>query len=304
MKYEMTVIAAIALVAATTTRAETVEPLAPADLVATGLDLGLRMTVPVMVNGLGPFQFVIDTGADRTVISTELAERLSLPASGSAKLHAMGGTRSVDIVTIDTLSVSTNTARNVRAAALPARNLGADGLLGIDSLQGQRVIMDFTAQTMKVVPSRKNEPPPPEDSEMIIVTAKTRLGQLVMVDADANGQKVWVVVDTGAENSVGNARLRRLMVRRNAKLVIKPISLLDVLGRTTSADYIVVDKMRVGNIAMANSGIAFAEVHPFKIFNLINKPAMLLGMEGLRSFRRVSVDFSNREIKFLLPREE
>ncbi|MEK6638844.1 MAG: pepsin/retropepsin-like aspartic protease family protein [Pseudomonadota bacterium] len=213
----------------------------------------------------------------------------------------MGGERDVRIVTIDSVQVSSNTARDVRAAALPARNLGGDGLLGIDSLKGQRIIMDFKAMTMVVVPSSKNDASPLEDQGMIVVTAKTRLGQLVMVDADANGQKVWVVVDTGAENSVGNSRLKRLMIKRNSKLPVKTVEMSDVLGKRTPADYIVVDNMRVGNIAMKNSPIAFADAHPFKLFDLTGKPAMLLGMEGLRSFQRVSVDFSSRKIKFLLP---
>jgi predicted aspartyl protease len=280
-------------------------PIVPVgDIIATEEDDALRMTVPVMVNGQGPFQFVIDTGADRTVISTELAERLGLKDAGKARLHAMGGERDVRIVAIDSVQVSTNTVRDVRAAALPARNLGADGLLGIDSLKGQRIIMDFKAQTMTVVPSSKNDPTPVEDQGMIVVTAKTRLGQLVMVDADANGQKVWVVVDTGAQNSVGNSKLRRLMIKRNSKLPIKPVEMSDVLGKRTLADYIVVDRMRVGDIAMKNSPIAFADVHPFKLFDLTTKPAMLLGMEGLRSFERVSVDFTSRKIKFLLPQAE
>ena len=56
-------------------------PTPAADEVATGLDRSLRMTVPVMINGQGPFDFVVDTGADRTVISEELAKQLSLDRS-------------------------------------------------------------------------------------------------------------------------------------------------------------------------------------------------------------------------------
>jgi predicted aspartyl protease len=164
--------------------------------------------------------------------------------------------------------------------------------------------MDFKAQTMTVVPSSKNDAKSADDEGMIVVTAKTRLGQLVMVDAAANGQKVWVVVDTGAENSVGNSRLKQLMIKRNSKLPVKTVEMSDVLGKRTPAEYIIVDKMRVGDIAMTNSPIAFADAHPFKLFDLTTKPAMLLGMEGLRSFDRVSVDFTSRKIKFLLPKAD
>ncbi len=271
--------------------------------VATDTDIADRMTVPVMINGKGPFKFVIDTGADRTVISTDLAERLGLPAAGRAKLHAMGGSAQVDMVRLDSVQVSTNTARNVRAAALLRRHIGADGLLGIDSLKGQRIVMDFKAQTMRVEPSSAPEEAIPPDGDVIVVTARTRLGQLVMVDADAEGQKLWVVVDTGAQNSVGNNRLRKLLLGRNRRTEIKTVNMIDVIGQRTEADYTMVGKLRIGGIALGNAAIAFAEAHPFKLFDLADKPSMLLGMESLRAFRRVSVDFTTRKVKFLMPEE-
>jgi len=76
-----------------------------------------------------------------------------------------------------------------------------------------------------------------------------------------------------------------------------------VLGRNTPADYMVVTRLRIGGISMGNAAIAFAEAHPFKLFGLSRKPSMLLGVESLRSFRRVSVDFATRKVKFLLPEE-
>ena len=274
-----------------------------ADEVATGLDRSLRMTVPVMINGQGPFDFVVDTGADRTVISEELAKQLNLPQSGTATLHAMGGSAKVKLVSIKTVQVSTNIAKRVEAAALPRRNVGADGLLGIDSLKNQRIVMNFQTNTMRVEPASTPEEAVPEDSDLIIVTAKTRLGQLVMVDADANGQKIWVVVDTGAQNSIANTRLRALLVKRVPETEIRSINMLDVLGRTTPAEYTVVSKLRIGGVSMGNAAIAFADAHPFRLFGLTRKPSMLLGVESLRSFRRVSVDFATRKVKFLLPEE-
>lgn len=276
---------------------------ATAEEIGTGLDRALRMTVPVMVNGQGPFEFVVDTGADRTVISDELARKLNLPKTGTAKLHAMGGTATVNLVKINTVQVSTNIAKRIRAAALPKRNIGADGLLGIDSLKDQRIVMDFQSNTMRIEPASTPEEAIPLDSDLIVVTARTRLGQLVMVDADANGQKIWVVVDTGAQNSIANTKLRTLLVKRVPDTEIKPINMVDVLGRNTPAEYTVVTKLRIGGISMGNAAIAFADAHPFKLFGLSRKPSMLLGVESLRSFRRVSVDFATRKVKFLLPED-
>lgn len=298
------VLAGTAALAAAPARAEDPQSatVAATQVVPALPDRVARMTVPVLINGQGPFQFVIDTGSDRTVISSELAERLGLPEGRKVRVHALGGVGSAKTVKIDTVQVSTNIAHKVEAAALPARNLGGDGLLGIDSLKNQRIVIDFERFTMRVEPSVAPEAALPESQEkdLIIVTARTRLGQLVMVDADANGEKVWVVVDTGAQNTIANSKLRAKLTRQRGT-EIKPIEMVDVIGKTTAADYMIVGKLRIGGIQMGNAAIAFADVHPFRIFGLSNKPSMLLGIESLKAFRRVSVDFATRKVKFLMP---
>ncbi|MFM1982274.1 MAG: hypothetical protein RJB22_993 [Pseudomonadota bacterium] len=276
-------------------------PAPAADTLVTGTDGASRLTVPVFVNGQGPFAFVIDTGADRTVVSRELADRLGLRKTRTIRLHAMGGSGRADVVKLAQLRVSNRTMTHVEAASLPRQYVGADGLLGIDSLKGQRIVMDFKAGTMTLEPSASPEQPVGAGADMIVVTARTRQGQLVMVDADANGQKVWVVVDTGAQNSIGNSRLRRLMLARQPQTRITPIEMVDVLGQRTQADYTIVSRLRIGGVLMGNAAIAFVDAHPFKLFDLHKKPSMLLGMESLRGFERVSVDFASKKIKFLLP---
>ena len=107
----------------------------------------IRPDIPVILTDTGylfpeTYQFI-----------DELAEKLKLPKAGTAKLHAMGGSAEVRLVTIAKVQVSTNISKWVDAAALPARYVGADGLLGIDSLKGQRIVMDFPSNTMRIEPA-------------------------------------------------------------------------------------------------------------------------------------------------------
>jgi predicted aspartyl protease len=271
-------------------------------VVAAEEDKADRMSVPVMVNDQGPFQFVIDTGADRTVLSSELAAKLKLKPVDVATLHTMNGVDEVRTVLVQKLSVSTASATNVKAPALPARHLGADGLLGIDTLRKQRVVMDFRVPSMTVYDAAKT-PEPRDEPDTIVVVARSRLGQLIMVDADINGRKIYVVVDSGAQNSVGNSALRKLVTRGSGKMRSVPIELVGVTGQSTPAEYTHLKSVRIGGFTLNNAPVAFADAHPFKKFGLANKPAMLLGMDILRLFDRVSVDFSNRKIKFVLPDE-
>ncbi len=273
------------------------------DIVQTESDKSMRMTVPVLINGKGPFNFIIDTGSDRTVVSTELAEKLDLPTSSKARVHAMSGAADVRMVKIDTVQVATNKIRHVKAPALSKVNLGADGLLGVDSLDNLRVSLDFVTGQMFVAPSSAPEAPKPTDAgDVIIVTARTRLGQLVMVDADANNERLWVVVDTGAQNSIGNFQMRRMLVRQQKMESLKPVTMIDVLGRSTTADYTLVKSLRIGGVKIGDAAVAFVDAHPFTLFGLKKRPAMMLGMESLRAFRMVTIDFSKRKITFILPR--
>jgi predicted aspartyl protease len=279
------------------------DALLPSETLATGEDSANRLTVPVMVNGQGPFRFLIDTGSDRSVISKELAEKLALPSLGKATLVSLGGVDQVNTVRIGSLSVSAKrTLKNIQAPALPARYIGADGIVGIDALKGQRIVMDFAAETMLIEPADTKAIR--DESNLpgtIVVRAKSRLGQLVLVDADANGEEVWVVVDTGGQNSVGNTPLQKLMIKRTPPGGFKSVELLSVVGDRIPAQYTVIGKMRIGGVQMGNAAVAFVDAHPFKRFGLSRRPALLLGMDGLRSFRKVSIDFANRRVKFLIP---
>ncbi len=277
---------------------------AAAETLTTGDDGANRMTVPVMVNGQGPFQFIIDTGADRSVISRELAEQLKLPfAKKMGRLVSMGGVNDVRLATIASLRVSPNRElKHVEAPALLRKNLGADGLLGLDALKDQRILIDFVGQTMTIEPGNsKAVRDEPVSRDTIVVRARSRLGQLVLVDADANGQEVWVVVDTGGQNSVANTAFRKLILTGKQASTLRTVELLSVVGDRIPADYTIIGKMRVGGVMMGNAAVAFVDAHPFKRFGLMRRPAMLLGIDTLRGFRSVSIDFANKQVRFQMP---
>src|ERR1700688_3313571 len=75
----------------------------PADL-KTIADLYRRMTAPISVNGLGPFAFVVDTGAHQSVISEELATQLGLARGPMEPLNGVAGVQ-MTATTIARLSV-------------------------------------------------------------------------------------------------------------------------------------------------------------------------------------------------------
>ena len=271
----------------------------PSTVIDAGIDRTLRMTVPVTIDGKGPYPFIVDTGADRTVLSRELADHLDLKASETATMHSMTGVGPVQTVRVTTLEVGGGRNDGFNAPALSEANLGAKGLLGLDSLQGRRVVMDFKKGTFTVSDSKatreKTEP------DTIVVTARSRYGQLILVDSDIGGIPITVIIDSGAQNSIGNLALRQMLVKRRKVRNFLPMVMTDVTGASLAAEVAVVEAIRIGGFTMTDVGVAFVDAHPFRRFGLLNKPAMLLGMDTLRAFRRVSVDFAQRKVRFLLP---
>jgi len=90
----------------------------------TALDESRRMTVPVRVNGHGPFQFVVDTGANRSVIGAEIAERLRLPAAGTTPVHGIAGVEPANLFKVARMQVGRPTPPAWSSRASPAPSWG------------------------------------------------------------------------------------------------------------------------------------------------------------------------------------
>lgn len=265
--------------------------------VALGTDRSDRMTVPVSVAGSPALPFVIDTGAERTVISRQLADRLKLAAGPVRNLITVTGSGKVNTVIVPSLELSGTKVKGIEAPALDQAHLGAHGMLGIDSLQSRRVLLDFKKGEMKVTAARHED----VDPETIVVTARNRYGQLILVKSRLLGERIQVIIDTGAETSIGNLALLERLAKRKKVPHLVPVTVTSVTGQTLQAQYAQIDRIQIGGVDMNNVPVAFTDAEPFKRFGLANKPALLLGMDALRLFDRVSVDFANKEVRFILP---
>lgn len=256
-----------------------------------------RMTVGVTIAGAGPYPFIVDTAAERSVISRELAQELRLQPGGRLNLLSMTDRREVSTVHMPDVSFLPGQTRSLQAFALRGEHVGAAGVLGIDALRGQRVVLDFEAGTLSVGPAqRRSERFGPND---IVVRAQRKYGQLVLVDVQIDGVPVDVIVDSGTQVSVGNEALRRIIGARQDN--IKKIALLSITGETLNAEYTTADRLIIGNAVVRNMPVAFANARFFTRMKLTRQPALLLGMDALQMFSRVTVDFPNRRATFVLP---
>lgn len=290
------VLAAAAPATAQDTRPGPTEPAgeAESEIVASQTDRYSRMTVPVLIEGQGPFRFMIDTGAQATVVTRALRDRLGMTSLGQATLVGMAARKQVEVVQLNGLEFAARVFDALHAPILEEQHIGADGILGLDSLQDLRVLVDFRKQTIAVDDSRALGG---NRGYEIVVRARNKLGRLIITNAEVDGVRTAVIIDTGAQGSMGNLALqRRLRSRRGTD-----VTTTDVTGATMISPVGYARVITIGQMQLNGLPIAYADAPAFAALGLSHKPAMVLGIGDLRLFDRIAIDFAERTVLFDLP---
>ncbi len=286
--------AALALGALQAPPAISTTPPAQPQLIAFRADPIHRLTVPVRINGR-THRFLVDTGAERTGISLELARSLRLRTGAPSLVTGFAGSAWVPSVALSKVEFASAPKQDLNALAFSRDAIGADGFLGLDALRGQTVIFDFVARRAVV---RRT----PLFDRMIGPTARAKVttqnGRLIFTKASAGSLKVHAMLDTGSSISVGNAALRRELQSRGQLGPAVRIRVLAVTGEIIWADYAAIDRLTIGGIELRNMPVAFAQFAPFTKLGFIDEPALLLGMNALRKFDQVSIDFDKQQVRF------
>ena len=258
-----------------------------------------RLTVAVRLSGAGPYRFLVDTGADRTAVSREIATRLNLQSGDGAELHTVAGVSTVRTARVRNFELTRVPESSVDAAVLEGVNIGADGIVGVDLLRSQRVQFDFEKKTMSIVPSKtadfRAEP------GTIVVQARRKNGRLIVTDAQANDRRVTVILDTGSQVSIGNYALRQRLLGSSLINARQTVELESVTGEKIIGDYMFIRELNFGGIGLKNLAVVFTDAHTFKQLGLDKTPALLLGMNAIRAFKKVSIDFANKKFRVVLP---
>ena len=273
------------------------------------------LTVAVLVNGRGPFNFVVDTGAERSVLCNEVAATLNLAQGETVTIEGIATAMTVATVHADAIGFGPFVRKDVLMPLLPRSTLAADGYLGLDAINGTRVTFDFKHHQLhieqpkaifdagRVNDLRVQQPSgvqAPRLSETWIA-AHGKAGRLQIADCLVGGIPAVAFVDTGAEISVGNpALLKALKTFHQSVPDLGSIILTGVTGGQLAGEVISVDRINVQDLTFSESFLAIADAPDFTTWGLRDKPAVLIGMNYLRQFASVTVDYRAKAIRFEL----
>lgn len=254
-----------------------------------------RLSVEVRINGHGPYHFLVDSGADTSVVGLHIARELQLPLGTRVILNGMTERSLVDRVKIDSLDLGPTAVEDLQLPVLDEGDVGGEGMIGIDALVRQRIMLDFEQRLIKVEDATRPAKALPGE---IVIVARRRRGQLILTHVRANGVSLDAVIDTGAEMTIGNPILRERLLRRHQK--IETVKAIGVTGKEIALDVAVIPELQIGGIILRNLPVAFADLPPFHTFGIADEPALFLGSDVLEQFRKVSLDFQARKVRFQL----
>jgi len=263
----------------------------------TRLDRIGRVMTSVMVNGKGPFRFVIDTGASRSTLAPHLAKSLGLTQSvgRNVMLNGVTGVAEVPTVAVDSIEIGALRFEDQHLPVIFTSIMGnADGILGVAGFHDQRIDVDFKRDRVSVLASNGRRP----HYSMVTARAHRNDNGLMIVDVRIGRRiKAKAVIDTGAERTLGNLALQNAM-NRNRRGKREPVAAV-VHGATpdiADGDVQQIKQATIGDMTLSNLEVIFADFHVFKLWELDKEPALLVGMDMLGVLERLVIDYRRNEV--------
>jgi predicted aspartyl protease len=173
----------------------------PASIAQFKLLNGYLIVIPVTVNGAGPYEFLLDTGTNTTLVSAEFARQLRLRPIDRIELVTVAGSQIVPRARLESLTVGAKTAKKVEALFSELREARAVkpeicGVLG----------MNFLAQFNYLINYRERRIEFEDDVELENSLGGERLrlecyeGRAIVLARSASKESWRLALDSGITN--------------------------------------------------------------------------------------------------------
>jgi hypothetical protein len=114
-----------------------------------------------------------------------------------------------------------------------------------------------------------------------------------------DGVAAAAFIDTGAELSAGNAALHAALLKHDPRhREVGIISITDITGGSIEATVQMIHKIKMTALEFNECPLVIANFQVFDFWGLRERPALLIGMNFLRQFSRVCIDYGSRELRF------
>jgi predicted aspartyl protease len=203
--------------------------------------------VGVLINGRGPFPFILDTGSTHSSIAASLAAALNAPIVAKAAVTSSLGQEIQPVVSLASLAVGPASADEVLATQVQDDRLGnkteVRGVLGQDVLGNLVYTLDFAARRIEWNPNLQGPV-----SHLSILKLRNTQGRF-LAELPQTHTTLWLVPDSGAET---------LVLYERPDLPLPPLSgkrgqaFLSTLSDRQAVETVHVSRLVVGHTNLTN----------------------------------------------------
>ncbi|MBN9589969.1 MAG: clan AA aspartic protease [Alphaproteobacteria bacterium] len=270
------------------------------------IDSGSRFLTAVMIDGKGPFSFVIDTASSRTLIYEHVRAALGLAQSqpGSLTVYGINSTANALPVKPGVLTVAGQQVSGLTLGVLPYSGrepAGVDGILGIDVLARYFVVLDRSAMRLILLPPDSEAAGSYRDWPDTPLTPR-RLKNIPInfwyLPAQFGRTRLTTLFDLGAGMTMMNwfAAERLGVHERDFKLPADVAAAVrDVLGTDEPVVKVSGLDIALDRRHWDNQTVLVADSDVFTHFNLDESPAAIVGASLFRD-NSLAIDFANHRL--------
>jgi len=252
-----------------------------------------RIWAPVLIDGKGPYRLVLDTGANRSAITTRAARSLGgAPAVSNTQVTGFTGTAVVPTLHVGSLEVGDLLIGPSDLPVLSDVFGGAQGVLGIEGLANKRIYADFRHDHLEITLSQGQRAP----HDFIVVPLTQTSGGLLYANVRVGSVRAKAIIDTGAQGTIGNLALRHALMRVPPRNAARE-EIIGVTLDVQTGDNLLAPDIDFGNLQVKGARITFGDMYLFQHWKLTNEPTLTLGMDLLGSFDVLVIDYNRHELQ-------
>jgi predicted aspartyl protease len=253
--------------------------------------------LPVQVNGEGPFQFILDTGASISLLSPLLAQRLRVEPNSSREGQSAGGRVAVSLAQVDFISLGDCRVSPLEVGIVDlsqvARTVGAniDGDLGYNFLRHFRLTIDYGAAELRIDDPKRFDYFGDRSLTEVPIRLAAPAKPLILVDAFIDGRGPFqFAIDTGTSTSAISAEAAATLGLKGT-----PIGAGTTPGAQVQVTAASVRSLQVGGAKIDDVNVVIGSFLAMLSEAAGTRLDGIIGYNFLRNFK-VTIDYPNQQM--------
>lgn len=250
--------------------------------------------VHAAINGK-PSSCIFDTGAPSIILNKD--EDL-MSDTNDYGISVTGKTK-IKSTVVQSFQMGKLKKKNIEAMEIDIshieemKNLTIDGIIGVEALKGQEVLIDYKNEEIRFLPKKTKKKS--SEKEKIATVSFYMKNQLPVIKVKIGKKRFYFGVDTGAEVNVLNLNSKSKLSDFNLKAG-EPKMMTSVSQEKSLSESVIFDQFKVGGQTINDCQFVYMD---FAAFNLNNEIQLdgILGYPFLKE-HLISFDFRRSKLNF------